>query len=237
MLLKESKTDINTITGSYGTALNVAAAAAEGSADHHRMPIMKLLDAGANPFLGNRNSPNVVAVAVARSDSETMKFLIDYIANIFTRCCEVSYFPVVHAVDRGDLEMVKCLLQNGADVNESTPLQNTALQVAAAQSACDLKIIDYLLTQGADVNAKGGGFGNVLQAAIAQDNKAAVQLLQEHNALLDPPGAYWDALLASIEESLLYGELDEEEAKQSTRRLDHFQRTHGMKSKSWTSSD
>jgi ankyrin repeat protein len=230
--LSKPETQINAITGYYGTALN--GAAADGL-----IPIIKmLLKAGANPFLGNTGFPCVLAAAIGEWDTETTIFLVESIENIFSRCYEVAYFPLAHAVIEGRKEIVKFLVKKGVDVNKSGGVWGSALQ-AAAYYRLDrkrglergLEIVDFLLKNGAEVNAKGGLFGNALQAAVASSHKKVVQLLQDNGALLDPPGAEWDALLVSIKEDYckVIVMSDVEDAEKTRKRLDRFQRKHGMK--------
>ncbi|KAF9065842.1 ankyrin repeat-containing domain protein, partial [Rhodocollybia butyracea] len=63
-------------------------------------------------------------------------------------------------------------------------------------------MIEYLIVeQMADVNAEGGHYGNALQAAAAQGNKDAVQLLLEHKADVNAQsGLYGNALQAAAAE-------------------------------------
>lgn len=82
-------------------------------------------------------------------------------------------------------ELVKFLLEKGADVNALGGQWGTPLQGAAASDKPDKEIINLLLEAGADVNAQGGHYGNVLQAAAARcgyigdfENHVAFTLLE-----------------------------------------------------------
>jgi ankyrin repeat protein len=152
----------------------------------------------------------------------------------------VPYFPLAHAAEEGQDDTVKFLVKQGADVNKRGGVLGSALQAAAyfqGDYRFGLEIVDFLLKNDADVNARGGQFGNALQAAVARGNGKVVRLLQDNGALLDPSGADWDALLASIKEAIVEDDsgafdiLDEEDADKFTTRLDRFQRKQGIKGK------
>ena len=73
------------------------------------------------------------------------------------------------ALTRGDVALVKKLLQDGADPNVRSPQGAGILQVAAVFG--DLEALDILLEAGADPNAQGGEYGNALQALAAYDGQ------------------------------------------------------------------
>ena len=60
------------------------------------------------------------------------------------------------ALLNGRFEVVKCLVENDANMNIKDDKGNTALIFASQQG--NLEIVKYLIENGADVNAaKGGG--------------------------------------------------------------------------------
>ena len=58
----------------------------------------------------------------------------------------------MHAADEGNLDIIKLLVQNGADVNAATKEGNTALILAANED--QRGIIKFLTEKGANVNAR-----------------------------------------------------------------------------------
>ncbi|EXU98136.1 ankyrin repeat protein, partial [Metarhizium robertsii] len=82
---------------------------------------------------------------------------------------------------RGHLEIVKLLLDKGADVNAQGGLYGTTLH--AASSGGHLEIVQLLLDKGADVNAQGGEYGTALQGASSRGHLEIVQLLQGRGAI------------------------------------------------------
>ncbi|KAL2848944.1 ankyrin repeat-containing domain protein [Aspergillus pseudodeflectus] len=93
-------------------------------------------------------------------------------------------------------EIVKLLLDKGADINVQGGEYGNALQ--AASFGGHQKIIQLLLEKGADINAQGGHYGNALQAASLQGHTEIVCLLLDKGADIDARGGeYGDALQAA----------------------------------------
>jgi ankyrin repeat protein len=83
---------------------------------------------------------------------------------------------------KGNVEIVKLLLENGAEVNA----EENALHAAAYQG--NEVILKLLLEYGAEVNAGGGEYA--LQAALVywQGSEAIVKLLLENGAEVNAEG-------------------------------------------------
>ncbi|KAK2742796.1 hypothetical protein FQN57_005087 [Myotisia sp. PD_48] len=92
--------------------------------------------------------------------------------------------PLYHAVDCGNLEMVKCLVQEGAtvDLRNSSTSCGTALALAVSQGK--ISIAEYLIQAKADVDMQTGGseFGTALAAA---QNTEMIKLLLDHGATIN----------------------------------------------------
>lgn len=74
------------------------------------------------------------------------------------------------AVGRGHLEMVKYLVEKGADVNAKAEFcRDTALHSAAAGG--NLEMVKYLVEHGADVNAKDDDGRTPADVAREQESK------------------------------------------------------------------
>ena len=96
-------------------------------------------------------------------------------ANINARgnCCS----PLFLAAGEGRLDVVRYLLDQGADVNARERLGNTAL--AEATYYGHIAVIKELLFRGADINAIGEG-GTALDIAVNRNNPAVADLLRHH---------------------------------------------------------
>jgi ankyrin repeat protein len=82
-----------------------------------------------------------------------------------------------------DLEdVVKLLIEDGADVNTQGGRYSSSLQAASAQG--HEQIVKLLLMNNADVNAQGGEHGNALCAASARGHEQIVKLLLNNGAIV-----------------------------------------------------
>lgn len=94
------------------------------------------------------------------------------------------------AVMVGNLAIVNCLLEAGADVNAPPSISNgaTALQLAAEHG--HIGLVKQLLELGARVNARGSrNFGvTALEAAAGKGRIDVMQLLLDHGALITGAG-------------------------------------------------
>jgi uncharacterized protein len=88
-----------------------------------------------------------------------------------------SGMPLFLAAGEGKLEVVRYLLDEGADVNAREALGNTALMEAAYFGHID--ILKELLLRGADINTFGEQ-GTALDVAMMRKNTAAVDVLRHH---------------------------------------------------------
>ncbi|KAJ7174944.1 ankyrin repeat-containing domain protein [Mycena crocata] len=91
------------------------------------------------------------------------------------------------AASTGDTDVVRILLNNGADVNVDDSIYGTAMH-AALQSEYNYGVLQLLIEHGADVNADGGDHGSTLYAASHQGNYMSSRLLLEHGAKVNTEG-------------------------------------------------
>jgi len=90
--------------------------------------------------------------------------------------------PLHAAVAGGRLEVVKLLLNHGADVNACQEGGWTPLQ-AAAQNG-NREIVEVLLAQGADVHARASNNQSALDLALSRGHQEVAALLEELGATL-----------------------------------------------------
>ena len=88
--------------------------------------------------------------------------------------------PLQIASLNGHASVVRCLLDNSADVNVHAGRFGTALQAAAAEGHSD--IARALLDAGASVNKHGGIYRNALQAAASNGHDLVFNLLLNRGA-------------------------------------------------------
>ena len=101
--------------------------------------------------------------------------------------------PLFYAADQGYEQVVKLLLDNGADVNEQSGHYGNALRAASASG--HEQVVKLLLDKGADVNAQGEDYGNALQAASGSGHEQVVKMLLDKGADVNAQGGdYGNAL-------------------------------------------
>ncbi|KAK0371993.1 hypothetical protein CLIM01_10643 [Colletotrichum limetticola] len=93
------------------------------------------------------------------------------------------------ACERGDQEIVKLLLERGADVNARGGQYGHALYAASEEGY--LEIAQLLLEKGADIDACGYEDGTALYAASAGGHEKLVKLLLEKEADVRAEGGFY----------------------------------------------
>ncbi|KAL3419921.1 ankyrin repeat protein [Phlyctema vagabunda] len=114
--------------------------------------------------------------AVGSRSIDMVKILLGYGADV--DAAAIGYYgstALQRAAKLGELEILQCLLQAGADVN-APPAEygNTALTAAASEGYHD--VVKILLKAGADVNDKRGG-RTALEGAVERGDLEMVQIL------------------------------------------------------------
>ena len=102
--------------------------------------------------------------------------------------------PMYLAPCLGLRDVVKDLLNTGANVNEPGGRYGNALQAASLKG--NSEIVMSLLQKGANVNLRGGRFGNALQAACFGGNMEIVRHLIKAGAEIDLEGRFGSTLEA-----------------------------------------
>ena len=97
------------------------------------------------------------------------------------------------------MEVVRLLLDKGANVNIQGGEYGSALQAAATSWRDSVEVVWLLLDKGASVNIQGGTYGNALQAAAWRGNVELVRLLLDKGAGVHVQGGeYGTALQAAL---------------------------------------
>ena len=125
--------------------------------------------------------PDKFSQAIMDGDVETVKRFIEEGRDVNT-IVEGDSFPIQIAAYSVQFEMVKLLLENGADPNAHAGKCFTPL-LYAARSEKSIEIVKILLEYGADPTAeKRDKYSNgktPLDRAKQNDNKEAIKLLEE----------------------------------------------------------
>jgi ankyrin repeat protein len=100
-----------------------------------------------------------------------------------------GFLPLVSAVivgsqpdkEKAALEMIRLLIDAGADVNADGPAGTTPLAAACSQTR-SVPIVEFLLNRGAKVNANGYNGTTPLYQAVRKKNAAIAELLINRGA-------------------------------------------------------
>ena len=100
---------------------------------------------------------------------------------------EIEAFKNQHslctAAENGQIDVVRSLLEQGADVDEMDSLRQTALAVASINGK--LQVAELLIEHGADVNSRDADGWTPLHMASQYGHLDVVRLLLDHNADLN----------------------------------------------------
>ena len=108
--------------------------------------------------------------AIRNKDMAMLKYLMSLPEIDMNKCDETKYRlpPISHAVQINNLDFIKILLNNGADIDKGSQgdnYGNTALMIAAWHGRLD--IVKYLVEQGACCNQQDfNGFTPLIKACI-----------------------------------------------------------------------
>ncbi|RAO74266.1 uncharacterized protein BHQ10_010278 [Talaromyces amestolkiae] len=203
--LIEKGSDVNQIlragyqAGDYGSAL--AAAAYNGHPDIIKILIEKGSDVNQILEAGKFGSA-LAAAAVLSKNTEIVRYLIQQGANVnqFRQAGDFGS-ALIAAANNGHLDTVKCLIEQGANINFQDRRFGSALAAAAAGYE-SIEKVQYLVEQGANVNEilQAGHYGSALAAAANSGFLDTVKYLVEQGANVNQSlqaGDYGSALAAA----------------------------------------
>jgi uncharacterized protein len=146
-----------------------------------------LLDNGADPNIPNKNGLTPLEHACGHDKTNGMilaKMLLAKGALVNpTNYNKLLTTPLDWAVTSDNTDLVKLLLNAGADAKASDDNGDTALYTAASRG--DLEIAEMLIAQGADVNSKINGGTTSLHEAAWNGHEAMMKLLLSKGAEAD----------------------------------------------------
>jgi ankyrin repeat protein len=119
---------------------------------HDRQKVQLLLDHGADPKTRGDSWGHTTLIVAAKipGTRATLQLLREREADLSANTG--GFTPLMAAALSGDLENVKYLIEQGADVRAKTPAGYTALHAAAFWGDADM--VRFLLDRGADPNAQ-----------------------------------------------------------------------------------
>jgi ankyrin repeat protein len=120
-------------------------------------------------------------IPAGKGDLDTIKTELDGGRDIDSRDA-AGQTALMYAAEAGQIEVVKYLVSNGADVNAQSEGIGLGTALIYAASANRLDVMEYLIEQGADVNAMTRNKETALFWASAQGHVEAVKILLKNGA-------------------------------------------------------
>lgn len=139
-----------------------------------------LLDAGANPNIGNNFGETALMRASVKGHVEIIKLLLDAGAEVNARENRFRNTALMSVSFEGQVKAAKLLLDAGANPNLSNKGNNTALMLAARYGR--VEIVKLLLAAGAEVNARENYDVTPLMLASKYGSSEIVKLLLDAGA-------------------------------------------------------
>ena len=173
--LLSSGLDIDSRGNDGTTPLMVAAAKGE------EKTVDLLLSKGADPFLKNFMGRNLLHAAAEGGNSSIMRSMLSYDIDINSKDDESSVTPLMIAVKRNHVEVVKCLLQKGADISLTTESnKRNALHIASQHGS--VEAMEMLLSYDLRPDSRDVEGNTPLACAAASGQIEAVNCLLKHGA-------------------------------------------------------
>ncbi|KAJ6012452.1 hypothetical protein N7522_002807, partial [Penicillium canescens] len=168
----------------------------------NNLEILELLvKYGANVNVPEQ-SGNPLAVAIRFGNRQSAKYLIQKAkADVKLPMVESSFVTILEraAADDRNLEIVKCLIEAGAEVNpaeygsQGTPLGAAAYGNYKSKGGSMIEIVRYLVEAGANIH-KGDDEKSPVSLAVAARDIKVLRYLVESGAELDVPKEYKNAV-------------------------------------------
>ncbi len=134
-----------------------------------------LLEQGVSPDI------NALTEAIDAGYHDLARKMIDLMGNEANDTSSTVESPLIEAVYFGSFDLVKCLIENGADINQfysdDEGYEYAAIHIAAMGSSKD--ILQYLISCGADISLKDSDGKTPLELAKERGLDENVELLKE----------------------------------------------------------
>ena len=162
-----------------------------------------LLEAGADPNVRPHTGAPPLLEAGIRGSLQIMRLLVPYRAdpNVTTDYGQ-RYTALMHAAEGGDVDLVRMLVERGADIEATDVHGKRALMQAAVYS--HLHVVAFLLDCGGEVNATDQAGHTALWWAN-KENPELIRFLLERGARVDGQGYNDRSVIAT---AVLRGQLD-----------------------------
>ena len=149
--------------------------------------LKSLLDVQESEASSSDAIGQALQMAITRKDKTAIDILLKAGGNVNYKAC--GQVPFLQAVEVGDWEIMKLLIDHGANIN-SARSDGTALHILARKGKVEL--VEKLIDCGADIDAIAGAQGTTPLCAAAQTNKLdCAELLLKHSVKVNVSDSSW----------------------------------------------
>ena len=153
--------------------------------------VRELIEAGADISLGSQQNALEIA-KLMNSETKLIEVFID--AKGVDAIVRDGRTVLIYAAWNGSTEVVKLLIDNGADLNHKSNHGDTALMYAARDGHTD--VVKFLIDNGVDLNHKNNGGVTALIYAARKEHTEVVKFLVDNGADMNIKTKYgWTALM------------------------------------------
>ena len=132
-----------------------------------------LINSGADVNVSNRRG--LTPLDIAERDGQT-----EIIELLRVQGAKKGFSNLLRAINSGDIEQVKLLISQGADVNTKNNAGQTLLHIACRSG--NKEVVEFLIDQGANINSKSNRDLTPLDLAQRAGHTEIVELLKKHGA-------------------------------------------------------
>eukprot|EP01130_Rhizamoeba_saxonica_P005191 TRINITY_DN2077_c0_g1_i2.p1 TRINITY_DN2077_c0_g1~~TRINITY_DN2077_c0_g1_i2.p1 ORF type:complete len:400 (+),score=74.93 TRINITY_DN2077_c0_g1_i2:80-1279(+) len=141
----------------------------------HTELVQWLLENGANILDRDRCEDTSAMHASAGGHLETLKLLQEYGSDVKNERSSSGSNCLIRAASRGQVHIVKWLVEQGVSLNDRTSKNKQALHYAARNA--NIKTVKYLVESGADTSSMDSSGMNALDCAIKGKNQEIIEYL------------------------------------------------------------